>query len=103
MMQREAVRISWKVYQRLGLTKKEKNIAKVAEKMYCKQKPGIKKICSRYTNHKNNLFEATGVNYIDHELDELLKVEMEKDVDCELEGKKRLQYLCRILMKCFDL
>ena len=46
MMQREAVRISWKVYQRLGLTEKEKNIAKVAEKMYCKQKPGIKQLCS---------------------------------------------------------
>ena len=37
IIQREAVRISWKVYQRLGLTEKEKNIAKVAEKMYSKK------------------------------------------------------------------
>lgn len=54
MMQREAVRISWKVCQRLGLMERERKIAKVADDIYNKLKPGIKEVSGWYQQHKKS-------------------------------------------------
>ena len=103
MMQREAVRISWKVCQRLGLTERERKIAKVADDIYNKPKPGIKEVSDWYQQHKQKLLDATGVRYVDPELDEFLRLECEREIDFAVEDKKRLKYLCLLLMKYFDL
>ena len=72
---REAVRLSWKCHQKVGLIKSERQIAAVAEKIQAKKKPSLISLKEWYKRQKELFYGKTGKIYEDKNLEMCLEIE----------------------------
>ena len=72
---REAVRLSWKCHQRVGLSNHEKQIAAVVEQLQSKKKPSLTTIKKWYKKQKELVYRKSEEVYQDRNLEACLNVE----------------------------
>ena len=72
---REAVRLSWKCHQRVGVSSYEKEIAAVVEQLQSKMKPSVITIKKWYKRQKELVYKKSGEVYQDRNLEAFLDVE----------------------------
>lgn len=72
---REAVHLSWKCHQRVGVSPYEKEIAAVVEQLQSKMKPSVITIKKWYKRQKELVYKKSGEVYQDRNLEACLDVE----------------------------
>ena len=82
---REDVCLSWKCHQKVGLTKSEKEIAAVAEKIQSRKKPSIMTVKEWYRRQKELFYGKMSEIYEDKNLEMCLEiVENMEGIESEL-------------------
>ena len=72
---REAIRLSWKCHQKVGLTAAEKGKAAVAEKIKSNKKPSLIAVKEWFKKQKQLFYAKTGEVYEDRNLEVCLEIE----------------------------